>query len=151
VPSLLGFPKRGHERLLVAGIDAFPYGYDQSGATTGTVYQTTVPNDTAKDSPWIYLLPGYGEQQRYFQATMYLMWIPPANPNCGSGAACTIPVPQGQVGWSFVADAINTLQPGLNQGVSYVVWIKNNCSGGALLDYQPNTSHPQWTAAINPN
>ena len=132
---------------------AYPYGYDQQGDSTNTVYTTTVSNDTAKDGPLLSLASIYGEEERWFQATMYLMWAPAANPNCGNGVACTIPVPQGQVGWSFSGDAINTLQPQVNNGIPYVQWVlnPNNCSGGNAQQYQPSTAYPQWTAAINPS
>jgi hypothetical protein len=61
------------------------------------------------DSPSIGLVSDRGEQARSLSATMYLMWTPVADTRCTSGAACTIPVPQGYVNWSFCGDAVNTL------------------------------------------
>jgi len=83
---------------------------------------------------------------------MYLMWTPSADPNCPNGAACTIPVPQGQVTWSWRGDAINTLAAQMNQGVPYKKWVlnPNNCSVSNPQNYQPSISYPQWIGAINP-
>lgn len=114
------------------------------------VTTTTILNDTAQDSPALNLISTWGEEERWFQATMYLMWVPATDPNCNNGAFCTVPVPQGKVEWWFAGDAINTRQPIVNQGVSSVQWLRNGCSGGGTQPYQPGTLYPQWATAINP-
>ncbi len=131
---------------------ASPYGFNADGTRTGTVTTTTVADDTAQDSPYTPLISIYGEWARIFSATMHLMWVPSPDPNCVNGAACTIPVPQGKVVWSWRGDAMNTFVPQVNQGVSYVRWVlnPNNCSVNNLQNYQPSTSYPLWTGAINP-
>jgi hypothetical protein len=132
---------------------AFPYGFNADGSRVGTVTTTTATDDTAADSPYTPLIEFYGEMARVFSATMYLMWVPQPDPNCSNGAACTIPVPQGQVFWSWRGDAINTLEPQVNQGIAYKRWVlnPNNCTTYVQQTYQPTTSHPQWAGAVNPS
>jgi hypothetical protein len=90
--------------------NAYPYGRGASPSTVTTSGgPLAVENDTALDSPYWQLYPSFGEQQRYFDATMYLEWIPNAAALCNVGSACTIPVPLGGANWFWTGDAINTL------------------------------------------
>jgi hypothetical protein len=110
----------------------YPYGNG-----IGTVYTTSVTNDTAKDSPDSGLPSIYGELQRSFNATMYLRWIPNPDSKCTAGSACTIPVPLGSSSWWWVGDAINTLTSQPN-GTNWIL----NCGTNACGQ---NTQNPNIT------
>jgi len=129
---------------------AYPYGYTSAGIALGTVSTAQVTNDTAQDTPWSDLPNDEGEVKFSFKATMYLMWQPNAATGCTSGGACTIPVPQGNITWSFVGDAINTLIPLVHQGVSYSQWVLNVCAPPSVSAYQPGAAFPQWSAVVYP-
>jgi hypothetical protein len=91
----------------------------EAGLDTSYPY-AAVTATTTYDSPSVNLVSFYGEMQRSFTATMYLMWDPalptgcsPASTtaklvsapsNCGS-----IPVPLSSVQWHFSGCSINTL------------------------------------------
>ncbi len=108
------------------------------------VYTTNLTNDTAKDSPYIPLPPTWGELQRGFSATMYLMWDPTLPTGCISDSTCTsIPVPLGTVSWGWTGDVINTLQPQSYQGVSFPLWILN-CERPWKEVFQSSAVYPTW-------
>jgi hypothetical protein len=128
------------------------------------------PFDTPNDSPDETLVGqvgqvGYGEYQRAFSATMYMMWDPTLNlngsgctaattagtgPNGGppfvstpSSCSGSIPVPITLVKWEWAGCAVNTL----NQVLSNAGWsIQAGCG-----NFTPSTSvgsngaYPQWT------
>jgi hypothetical protein len=121
----------------------YPYGNGIATVTT-----TKVTNDTAQDSPANGLPTSWGEVARSFSATMYLMWVPNPDSRCTNGTACTIPATLGTVNWGWTGDAINTLQPQQNAGVSFTRWTLN-CSNPSNGGFQTTTSLPQW-ANVDP-
>ena len=127
----------------------YPYGYNSSGNPLGTVTTTHgVTNDTSQDSPYSVLPSLYGELARYFTATMYVMWVPPADPRCNNGIACTIPAPIGSISWKAAGDAINTLQPWSGSGYTDTVWVKSCQNPPAASGFQTSSAYPTWSTVI---
>ncbi len=130
---------------------SYPYGDPYGAQPIGTVSTTKITNDTAQDSPYIPLPPIWGEVKRAFSATMYLMWDPALPVGCKPGYTCTsIPIPLGSLNWQWTGDAINTLQPQVNQDVLFPLWVKN-CSTALNGRFQYSDSYPTWQITVNPN
>ena len=109
-------------------------------------FTVNTTNDLAVDAPQLPLCQYWGEAARLFSATMYLLWTPSSGANGCSGAACTIPVPLGNVSWQWSGDAINTLSPIL------MGWILNppGCANPQQAsNYQPqfapDSTYPRWS------
>jgi hypothetical protein len=118
--------------------DVYPYGTGY----TGTVYTTAVTNDNADDSPNTGLPSAVGDMEREFAATMFVRWIPQADPSCTSGAACTIPVPLGSESWGWCGDAVNTgiIQPYPNLSTYWLSCAQYSQSN--LMTFVPSTPGP---------
>jgi len=131
----------------------YPY-----GSVTGEAVVFTSPggvtNEEAVDNPNWKLDAAWGEQAEWFNATMYLEWIPPAAGACtASGAsACTVPVPLGNVNWFWAGDAVNTLVliP-LSNGTIWTPesngtdWFEEPC---AFCSQGQNVNNPQYPIAF---
>jgi hypothetical protein len=126
----------------------YPY-----GTPGGSLFSVNRPNDTVTDNPGINLNAVWGESQRLFSATMYLMWDPSLPSGCTPATAisasnCTsIPVPLASVAWQFPGNGINTLQNQIN-GTTWVV----PCGPGQASQCaavapgtDPQQSFPKWT------
>jgi hypothetical protein len=108
---------------------------------------THVTNDTTDDSPGIGLIPRNGEMAPSFNATMYSMWVPPTltfSIQCPNGSACTIPVPQGNIQWSWSGDGIDTLSQVNSNGLIVPQWIKYNAWKNNT-GFVEDDSFPTWT------
>jgi hypothetical protein len=114
----------------------YPYG------TAGvSLFSILAPNDTATDNPGSSLLAGWGESQRVFSATMYLMWNP--------ASAGSIPVPVASIPWQFTGDAINTLAQTGN-GTTWTVPCGPGAAGrcaAVAAGTPPLQSFPLWETA----
>jgi len=128
-------------------------------------------SSSTNDSPGAALSSTAGalyELATYFKATMFLLWDPalpsgcmPAltdgtNNNVSTSSTCaqSIPVPLASAGWSFAADAINTLitQPaGLpDNATTWILGCDGQAQAGACVasvpSHDPNESFPVWYA-----
>lgn len=116
----------------------------------GEISTKGVPNDTATDAPESLLQPTWGERERVFSATMYLMWTPTKDNNCTNGTACTIPVPLGLLNWNINGDTFNTLITNYNN--SGTTWGMNSTCGypknnnQEQVTFSPGTAYPLWGA-----
>ena len=105
------------------------------------------------DTPGAILPSDWGERDRQFDATMYLMWDPGTGPaDCHTASTdpdtrvqtssnCTsIPIPLGSVEWKWNTCGINTLsvQPG------GTTWLKN-CAKNRLFQAQAANGFPTWS------
>jgi hypothetical protein len=126
----------------------YPY-----GTPGGSLFSVNRPNDTASDNPAISLNPTWGEAQRLFSATMYLMWDATLPSGCtaatsSSPSTCTsVPVPLASVAWQFPGVAINTLVSQAN-GTTWLVPCGPGQAGQCavvLPGADPRQSFPQWT------
>jgi hypothetical protein len=115
----------------------------QSGLDNFYPYPPASPT-TTNDSPNNVLTANLGELQRSFNANMYLMWKPTADPACTDGASCTIPVPLGSVNWGWSGDAINTLST--TTGVNGTTW-KLSC-GTSANAFQASSAYPRWNNTV---
>ncbi|MCC7157777.1 MAG: hypothetical protein IT161_24565 [Bryobacterales bacterium] len=139
--------------LSPAGFPALDNHYPY-GTPGGSLFSVNRPNDTATDNPAINLTSTWGEAQRLFSATMYLMWDPTLPAGCTAATAtnastCTsIPVPLASVAWQFPGNAINTLQtqPPPN-GTTWLVPCGPGQAGQCAAvapGTDPRQSFPQW-------
>jgi hypothetical protein len=130
----------------------FPY-----GTKGGNLFSVSQPNqnDTATDNPYISLSPAWGETQRLFAATMYLMWDPTLPSGCvaasasGPSTSSSIPIPIASVAWQSGADGINTLQTQLPpNGTQWSVPCGPGTAGSCAVAQpgtDPSQSFPRWT------
>jgi hypothetical protein len=129
-----GGPSSGDPQL----DNSFPY--------IGIISTKGVSNDTATDAPESLLQHTWGERERVFNATMYLIWTPDKDNNCTNGNACTIPVPLGSLNWNLNGDTVNTLITNYgNSGTTFGV----NCAypkknGDEQVTFTPGTAYPIW-------
>jgi hypothetical protein len=95
----------------------------------------------------IALANNYGENARYFSATMFAMWTPGADTRCTDNQ-CAIPIPLGSLTWQFTGDAINSLKTQMNGGYTFPLWQKNAASVSA-----PNIlyddAYPLWSPPVD--
>lgn len=106
------------------------------------------PGDSTVDGPGKGLAPSRGELAESFSATMYLMWISPVltvPTQCPNGNACTIPVPRGNVDWSWWGDATNTQINNPNSDGSPLRKLTNG-SPGQNPAFSEDYSFPTWTS-----
>lgn len=82
--------------------------------TLGTGLDTAYPypgingSGQATDAPEAPLPSTYVSASRTFNATMYLLWTPPAANACTGGWQCTIPISLGYTNWGFNGSATQT-------------------------------------------
>ena len=107
------------------------------------MYTISAQNDSVFDGPYVPTCQWWGELDRSFSATMYLLWTPNNAPNGCTGAACTIPVPLGSVYWHWSGDAINTLLPFLPSGAGYTVTAPG-CTSSPAGNFVPGSTYPSW-------
>jgi len=121
-----------------------PYPALDTGYPYGTLgknlFSVMHPNDTATDNPSVAFVASWGEVQRQFSATMYLMWNP--------ALTGSIPVPVASMAWQFTGDGINTLSlvPAPN-GTTWTVPCGLGATGACVPSVpatDPNQSFPTW-------
>jgi hypothetical protein len=144
---------------IVTGTPVLDTGYPYSATLTSN----NIPNAIATDNPFFTLqltFPNgayFGEAERFFTATMYLMWTPTAGNGCADGSACTVPIPLGSVNWNLTEDGINTMNPiyyqtthnGQNYSSTYQI---QQCSyplnnGQEQPTFTPGGNYPEWSSA----
>jgi hypothetical protein len=130
------------------------------------IFTNRATYDTFTDAPGWTLNSANAEQYSSFNATLYLMWVPPLSAPCtgataADGNACNIPVPLGYVNWYFVGDAINTLKLGgqcvnVNNVYTCTTWTiqpdPNATSGGCGFPSTNCATHgQQYTPVFVPS
>ena len=105
-----------------------------------------------------------------FDATMNLLWDPALGPaNCAPAvtvynaatktyvstpSSCTsIPIPLASATWGFCEGGINTLQPVVTNGISYVQWVQScvtTTPGAGAPAVTVSSYFPKWNSGSAP-
>jgi hypothetical protein len=127
-------------------------------------------NNETRDSPKLLLPQQYGQLSYQFDATMNLLWDPALGPaNCAPAvtvynaatktyvstpSSCTsIPIPLASATWGFCEGGINTLQPVVTNGISYVQWVQScvtTTPGAGAPAFTVSSYFPKWNSVSAP-